>query len=70
MTKFSIQHSDDRPDRVFVSIDNRFDVAVIRSEDGIRIAVIPITDGEAWAATVVRFEVYESDIRDLEAGHD
>jgi hypothetical protein len=72
MTKFNIQHSTDRPDRVFVAIDNRFDVALIRIEGGLRIHVFPISDGEVWDDPFERFEVDESEVRALEQemGHD
>lgn len=66
MTNFNIQHSSDRPDRVFVSIDNRFDVALIRTGDGLRLSVFPFTDGAVWDDPFERFEVHESDVRALE----
>jgi hypothetical protein len=66
MAKFNVQYSDDRPDRVFVAIDNRFDVALIRTEDGLRLNVFPITDGQVWDDPFERFEVDESEIRQLE----
>jgi hypothetical protein len=70
MKKFNIQYDNDRPDRVFVAVDNRFDVAIIRSEDGLRIQVFPIIDGEVWDDPFERFEVDENAIRELEAAHD
>jgi hypothetical protein len=66
MKKFNIQYDIDRPDRVFVAVDNRFDVAVIRTEDGLRIQVFPITDGQVWDDPFERFEVYEDEVRALE----
>jgi hypothetical protein len=66
MTKFNTQYSDDRPDRVFVTVDNRFDVAVIRTEDGLHLQVYPITDGEIWDDPFERFEIDEDEVRALE----
>jgi hypothetical protein len=66
MKKFNIQYDNDLPDRVFVAIDNRFHVAVIRTEDGLRIQVFPITDGEVWDDAFERFEVDEDEVRALE----
>jgi hypothetical protein len=72
MTRFNIQHNTGLSDRVFVSLDDRFDVALIRTEGGLRIEVFPITDGEVWCEPSDAFEVCEEDIRALEreAGHD
>jgi hypothetical protein len=66
MTKANLQHTDDRPDRDCVTIDNRFHVAVIRTEAGIRIEVFPFTDGQIWDDPFERFEVDESEVRVLE----
>ena len=66
MTKFNIQRMTDRPDRVFVAIDDRLDVAIIRTADGLKVEVYPITDGEIWDDPYDRFEVDEGQIRELE----
>ena len=66
MTKFNIQHVTDRPDRVFVAIDDRLDVAIIRTADGLKVEVYPIADGEIWVDPYDRFEVDEGQIRELE----
>lgn len=65
MAKFNTL-SDDRHDHIFVAIEDRFDVARIRSEAGIELEVYPITDGEVWDDPVERFAVNESDVRTLE----
>jgi hypothetical protein len=66
MTKFRMQRYKEMPDRVCVVIDNRFDVAIIRTGDGLKIEVYPITDGEPWMDPCARFEVDEDEIRELE----
>jgi hypothetical protein len=66
MTKLSIQHNTLRPDRVCIALDNRFDVVLIRTDDGLSIEVYPITDGQVWDDPCDRFEIDESEIRALE----
>ena len=68
MTKFSIQHNTGLPDRVFISLDDRFDAALIRTELGLRIEVYPITDGEVWCDPSHAFDVDEAEILELEKG--
>jgi hypothetical protein len=66
MTKFQYELSDHRLDRAFVTVDDRFDVAIIRTENGLRIEVYPITGGQVWDDPRGRFEVDEEQIRELE----
>jgi hypothetical protein len=66
MTKFHYDLSDYQLDRAFVTVDDRFDVALIRTEDGLKIEVYPITDGEVWNDPCDRFEVDEEEILELE----
>jgi len=66
MTKFNIQHSTGLSDRACVTIDGRLIVALIRTEDGLEIAVYPITGGQIWDDPFDRFTVDEAEIRELE----
>jgi hypothetical protein len=66
MTKFTIEHDADLPDRVSVTVDGRFLAALIRTGDGLSINVYPITGGEVWDDPCDRFEVDEDEIRELE----
>jgi hypothetical protein len=73
MTTFDFELSDHHSlDRAFVTVDDRFDVAIIRTADGLTIEVRPITDGAPWIDPCDRLEVDEGEIRDLEReiGHD
>jgi hypothetical protein len=72
MTYFNIQHNTGLDDRIFVNLDDRFDVALIRTENGLRIEVFPITEGKHWGDPTDAFEVHENEIRKLEQenGHD
>lgn len=66
MTRFHTQHNTDMPDRVCVVIDDRLDVTLIRTEDGLKIEVYPITGGQVWDDPFDRFAVDEDEIRELE----
>jgi hypothetical protein len=66
MTKFNIQTNTGLSDRAIVAIGDRFDVVLIRTADGLKIEVYPITDGDAWDDPFERFEIDESEIRKLE----
>lgn len=62
MTHFNIDQSTERPDRIFVEVDHRFDVAIIRTAEGLELRIYPRTDGELWDEPFTRFFVDESDV--------
>jgi hypothetical protein len=64
--KLSTRHDARLPDHVFLTLDDRFEVVVIRTADGLKIEVYPITDGEPWIDPCDRFDVDEEEIRALE----
>jgi len=66
MTHFWIDHNTDQPDRIFVEVDRRLDVAIIRTEGGLEIRIYPRTGGELWDAPFATFEVDEAEIIALE----
>jgi hypothetical protein len=66
MTNVNLRYADDEPDRVCVTIDNRFEVALIRTGDTLCIEVFPITGGQVWDDPSDRFEVDESEVTALE----
>jgi hypothetical protein len=66
MTKVNIQHNTGLPDHVFLTLDDRFEIAVNRTAGGLKIEVYPITGGEVWDDPFDRFEVDEEEIRELE----
>lgn len=66
MTQFIIEQHTDRPDRVFVEINRRFDVAIIRTDAGLVLEIYPRTDGELWVEPFTTFTVNETEIIDLE----
>lgn len=71
MTAFNIDVNTDQPDRVFIEVQRRFDVAIIRTETGLELQIYPRTDGELWDALFATFEVDEVEVialeRDMEA---
>ena len=66
MTAFNIDLNTDHPARICVEVDNRFNVVIERSEDGLFLHVYPRTGGELWDAPFDTFEVDETEIRALE----
>ena len=67
MTHFNIDFKTHRPDRIFVEVDRRFDVAIVRTENGLNLQIFPRTDGELWVDPFTTFEVDEGEITALEA---
>jgi hypothetical protein len=66
MTAFNIDLLTEQPDRIFVEVDRRFDVAIIRTETGLAIRIYPRTDGELWCDPFTTFEVDEAEIIERE----
>ena len=66
MTAFNVDLNTEQPDRIFVEVDRRFDVAIERTETGLSLRVYPRTDGELWDRPFTTFEVDEAEIRQLE----
>lgn len=56
----------DQPDRIYVEIDRRFNIAIERTGDGLALHVYPRTNGELWDAPFTTFEVDEAEIIALE----
>jgi hypothetical protein len=66
MTTFNTDLTTDQPDRIFVEVDCRFNVAIIRNEAGLELRIYPRTDGELWDYPFTTFEVDEAEITALE----
>jgi hypothetical protein len=66
MTRFNIEQITEQPDRIFVEIDRRFDITIVRTEEGLELHVYPRTDGELWDAPFTTFVVDEAEIHALE----
>jgi hypothetical protein len=66
MTAFNVDFITEQQDRVFVEVDRRFDVAILRTVTGLTIRIYPRTDGELWDDPFTVFEVDEAEIVELE----
>jgi hypothetical protein len=66
MTAFNIDLTSDLPDRIYVEVDRRFDIAIIRTETGLEFRIYPRTDGELWDYPLTTFEVDETEILELD----
>ncbi len=66
IAKFSARQDVRLPDHVFIALDDRFEIALIRGADGLSIEVYPITGDVVWDNPFDRFEVDEEVIRKLE----
>ena len=70
MTHFIIEHQTEQPDRIFVEVDRRFDVAIVRTEGGLELQVYPRTDGDLWVEPFTTFIVDEAEVAALEGDLD
>jgi hypothetical protein len=66
MTAFNIDLNTDQPDRLFVEVDRRLDVAIIRTDTGLELRIYPRTEGLLWDSPFTTFEVDEAAIVALE----
>src|SRR5947209_10538766 len=66
MTAFNIDLNAGQPDRLYVEVDGRFNLAIERTEAGLELRVYPRTAGELWDAPFTTFEVDEQEIISLE----
>jgi hypothetical protein len=66
MSIFNIHLMTAQPDRLYVEVDHRFDVVIVRTETGLSFRVYPRTDGESWRDPFTTFELDERDIQALE----
>jgi hypothetical protein len=66
MTHFNIDQHTDQPDRIFVEVDHRLEVAIVRTEDGLELRIYPRTGGQLWDQPFTTFAVDEAEIVALE----
>ena len=67
MTTANIDVHTEQPGRVFVEVDRRFDVAIIRTDAGLELRIYPRSDGVLWDDPCTTFEVDEAATRDVRA---
>jgi hypothetical protein len=66
MTRFNIEQLTEQADTIYVEIDHRFNLAIVRTETGLDLRIYPLTEGELWDAPFTTFTVDESEIVELE----
>lgn len=66
MTAFEFRTATDLPENAFIKVDERFDIAIERTPEGLDIRVYPLTDGEIWFDPYDTFKIDESTVIKLE----
>jgi hypothetical protein len=66
MTEFNIDLQTDQPDRIYVEVDHRFNVAIIRAKGGLELRIYPRTEGDLWDDPFTTFAIGEAEIITLE----
>lgn len=61
MPKFQYQQIEGLEDHCFVRIDDRYELSIIRTDEGIILDVWPIEDGEIWNNPCDSFQVFDHD---------
>jgi hypothetical protein len=61
MAKFEHEQVAGLDDRFFVTIDNRYELSIIRTDEGLIVDVWPINQGEYWDAPYDSFQVFDAD---------
>lgn len=56
-------------DRCFLTVDQRYTMAIVRTHNGIRIDVWPINDGKVWDMPCRMIEILDSDTAVDPHGH-
>ena len=66
MTIFNTEQVTEQSDTIYVEIDRRFNIAIVRTDNGIEFRVYPRTEDVLWDAPFTTFEVDEAEIAELE----
>jgi hypothetical protein len=61
MAKFEFEQIPGRDDRCFVKVDDRYEIAFIRTDEGLIVDVWPIDAGEIWDHPYDSFQVFDND---------
>ncbi|HEY4313339.1 MAG TPA: hypothetical protein VGN12_28070 [Pirellulales bacterium] len=67
MTRFNIEQITEQDDTIYVEIDHRFNVALVRTDTGLDLRVYPVTNGKIWDYPYITFTADESEFAELEA---
>ena len=52
-------------DRVFVTVDGRYSLTIIRADEGLIVDVWPIENGEYWNVPYTSLQVFDNDVPPL-----
>jgi hypothetical protein len=66
MTRFNFHADIHLPNVAYIQVDDRFDIAIERTEQGLEFRVYPLTDGEIWFDPYDTFTIEESTVAALE----
>jgi hypothetical protein len=61
LAEFEYERIEGLSDRCFVTIDKRYHLAIIRTDEGIIVDVWPIDSGETWDHPYDSFQVFDND---------
>jgi len=61
MAKFNHEQIEGLEDRFFLRIDDRYEIAVIRTDEGLIQDIWPIEDGQTWDHPYDSFQVFDND---------
>jgi hypothetical protein len=67
MAHYHIEHITEQADTIYVEVDRRFNLAIVRTEAKLEIRVYPLTEGEIWDMPFITFIVDEAEVAGLEA---
>ncbi len=54
MTRFNIEQITEQADTIYVDVDDRFNIAIERTNSGVELRIYPRTEGELWDAPVLQ----------------
>lgn len=60
MAKFQCDQTED--DQVYLTVDDRYSLTIIRTDEGIIVDVWPIENGEYWDTPFTSVKVLDSDV--------
>ena len=61
VSKFEYEKVEGLSDRCFVKIDDRYELSIIRTAEGLIVDCWPINNGEYWDSPYDSFQVFDSD---------
>lgn len=66
MIAFEFEYDAEQPDRIFLEINRRYNIAIEQTETGLSLRIYPRTDGQLWDYPFATFDVEETEVVALE----